>query len=62
MKEKQQQPKSSLFSESVKNYQRLVNILVEAQNESGISVISQQETSMLMDPFTSLGKKSDKKA
>jgi hypothetical protein len=49
VKEKQQQPKSSLFSESVKNHQRLVNVLVEAQNKSGISLLSQQEASMLMN-------------
>ncbi len=48
MKEKYQ-PESPLFIESVKNHQRLVNILTKAQNKSGISQLSQQEASKLMN-------------
>ena len=37
------QNESSLFVESVKNHQRLVNILVEARGEDNISRLSQPE-------------------
>lgn len=38
----------SLFAESIKNHQRLVNILIEAKNEAGISQLSQPDMAKLM--------------
>lgn len=42
------QNESSLFVESVKNHQRLVNILVEARGEDNISRLSQPEMARLI--------------
>lgn len=56
-----QQHKSSLFVESVKNHQRLVNIFIEAQNKSGISLLSQQEVSKLMNRSPAWVKKAIKR-
>ena len=39
---------SSLFAESVKNHQRLVNILVDARDEDNVSHLSQLEMAKLV--------------
>lgn len=46
--EEKAQNESSLFAESLKNHQKLVNILVDARGEDNISRISQPEMARLI--------------
>lgn len=42
------QQENCVFAESVKNHQRLVDILIKAKNKAGVSQISQPEMARLM--------------
>lgn len=42
------QNESALFAESIKNHQRLVNILVDARDEDNISHLSQPQMARLV--------------